>query len=260
MPETILDSYVTAAPSPQNALDIFQGEWASRLPAVLGLNAGEVPLFEDGRVMWAFQESGGVADQSVVELGPLEAGHSYMLQEIGKAGSVTAVEANTRAYLKCLIVKETLNLSKCHFLCGDFIGFLEGNTQQFDFALAAGVLYHMTRPARLLSLLSRCTRRVYVWTHYYSDFISQRDYLRDRFVSSESAVEDGFRHTLYRQEYREALQTKSYCGGSNQYSNWMNRSDILDCLRHFGFDDIRISHEIPEHPHGPCFSVLAMKK
>ena len=104
MSQTILDAYAVTPPSAQNALDIFQGEWTSRFPASCGLTAGEIPSFEDMRVLWAIQESGGVEGQSVLELGPLEGGHSFMLQEYGKAASITAIEANTRAYLKCLIV------------------------------------------------------------------------------------------------------------------------------------------------------------
>jgi hypothetical protein len=38
----IIDYYVKSAPSVQNALDIFQGEWASKLPGDLSLlNAGQ---------------------------------------------------------------------------------------------------------------------------------------------------------------------------------------------------------------------------
>jgi hypothetical protein len=44
--------YVTSAPSPQQALDIFKGEWASRLPAPFdGCDAGTVPLFGDPRLL-----------------------------------------------------------------------------------------------------------------------------------------------------------------------------------------------------------------
>ena len=40
----ILDSYCTLAPSPQNAVDVFAGEWASRLP-VPNVESGAAPLF-----------------------------------------------------------------------------------------------------------------------------------------------------------------------------------------------------------------------
>ncbi len=66
----VLDQYATTAPHPRNAIDIFAGEWASRLP-VPGTQSGAVPLFEDDRVVWGLEHLGGVAGQRVLELGPL---------------------------------------------------------------------------------------------------------------------------------------------------------------------------------------------
>lgn len=88
-------------------------------------------------------------DLTVLELGPLEAGHTYMLEKMG-ARSIVAVEANSRAYLKCLIVKELFELKRAKFLLGDFVAYLKNNTRHFDLCLASGVLYHMQNPAELL--------------------------------------------------------------------------------------------------------------
>ena len=92
MDDSILDQYVSDAPSDQNALDIFRDQWACRLPAdFANLEAGIVPLFEDPRIDWALQGLGGVQDKEVLELGPLEAAHTYMLERAG-ARSITAIE------------------------------------------------------------------------------------------------------------------------------------------------------------------------
>jgi hypothetical protein len=80
----ILDQYVRQAPSHQLALDLFKGEWWSALPDKFGpLQAGTVPLFSDGRITWGDQVIGGFAGKSVLELGPLEGGHSYMIEAAG---------------------------------------------------------------------------------------------------------------------------------------------------------------------------------
>ena len=80
---SILDQYVTSAYTPQDALDIFKGEWSSKLPEPLaGLESGSIPLFEDGRIEWALAQLGGIESKTVIELGPLEAGHSYMLERL----------------------------------------------------------------------------------------------------------------------------------------------------------------------------------
>ena len=111
----ILDAYILKKPSQQNVLDIFQGEWSSQFPDEFQLTTepGRARLFEDGRVVWTEQVFGSLADWKILELGPLEAGHSYMFQARG-AEKVTAIEANTRSFLKCLCVKEILGLALSH--------------------------------------------------------------------------------------------------------------------------------------------------
>jgi len=257
---SILDAYVTSAPSPQLALDIFKGEWASVLPPPYDhLKAGEVPLFEDHRAGWALQQLGGCAGQNVLELGPLEGAHSYILERNG-AASVTAVEANTRAYLKCLIIKEVLGLQRVRFLCGDFVGFLEQTPERYDLIFSAGVLYHMRDPVGLIELLARHTDRVYIWTHYYDDAIIQgTPHLRIRHTIHTPAETSGFRYTLHRQDYQHSLAVSGFCGGSSAFSNWLSREDLLGALEYFGFRDIRIAHEMKDHPHGPCFDIAAIK-
>jgi hypothetical protein len=65
---SIVDQYVTSTPSMQNALDIFKGEWSSRLPGPLAqLRAGTTPLFEDPRIKWGVAELDGVKDKTVFE-------------------------------------------------------------------------------------------------------------------------------------------------------------------------------------------------
>ncbi len=84
----------------------------SRLPPPLEhATGGSAQLFEDTRLLGAMQALGGVAGMHVLELGPLEAGHTYLLSQAG-ARTITAVEANPRAYLKCLIIKELLKLER----------------------------------------------------------------------------------------------------------------------------------------------------
>ncbi|HYP13814.1 MAG TPA: class I SAM-dependent methyltransferase [Bryobacteraceae bacterium] len=257
---SILDAYVKSAPSPQHALDIFKGEWASLLPPPYDtLQAGHVPLFLDGRAYWALNELGGCQGQRVLELGPLEGGHSYILEQQG-AASVTSIEANTRAYLKCLIVKEVLGMQRVRFLCGDFVSFLDQTDEQYDLIFSAGVLYHMRDPVGLLANLARHTSRLYMWTHFYDDAVIQgTPYLKVRYTVHTPAETDGFRYTLHRQDYQNSLGVAGFCGGSAEFSNWISREDMLNALSHFGFRDIRTAHEDLQHPHGPCMDIVAIK-
>ena len=54
---SVLDTYVTTAPSPQNAVDLFEGTWSSKLP-LDGVTAGPIPLFSDDPVEWALRHFG----------------------------------------------------------------------------------------------------------------------------------------------------------------------------------------------------------
>lgn len=198
----VLDYYIKSAPSSQNALDIFKGEWTSMFPANASLVAGTIPLFEDNRIAWAIEQLKGVQSKHIVELGPLEAGHTYMLEKHG-AASITAIEANSRAYLKCLIVKEVMELQKAHFLSGDCVEYLRTSQRKFYVCLASGILYHMANPVELISLIAKASDQVFIWTHYYDgDIIHTQPHLSPKFPAQVATEYEGFKHTLYRQEYQ----------------------------------------------------------
>jgi Methyltransferase domain len=256
----ILDVYLHEAPTPQTAVDIFKGEWSSRFPPPFAdLNAGPIPLFQDDRLAWALAELGGIQGQTVLELGPLEAGHSYMLDRAG-AASILAIEGNSRAFLKCLVAKEILAIEHVQFQCGDFIPYLESTNQQFDLLLASGVLYHMKDPIKLLRMISQHTRRTYIWTHYFEESIIRTSpVLQWKFPTSEVIEVEGRPVTLHRQEYLNSLEGKTYCGGNQAYSHWLTRNDLLETLRALGFVHIKLNFEAPDHPHGPALGLVATK-
>ena len=199
---TILDQYTTAAPSLQSLLDLFRDEWSSKLPDPLAdLKAGSAQLFEDARINWITEQIGGFQAKTVLELGPLEAGHSYMMQQNG-AESILAVEANSRAYLKCLIIKEMFQLDRVRFLYGDFIEFLKFSEARFDFCMASGVLYHMRNPIELIDLIAQAADQVFIWTHYYdADLLNTNPTMSYRITTGTPSIYKDFSHTLYRQEY-----------------------------------------------------------
>ncbi len=256
----ILDQYIKTHPSDQNALDIFKGEWSSKMPPERAeLQAGGATLFDDARITWAAEQLNGFQDVRVLELGPLEGGHSYMLEKMG-VQSILSIESNTRAYLKCLISKEIFNLSRTHFILGDFIPYLQQTQDHYDFCLASGVLYHMKNPVELIALIAKCADSVMFFTHYYqADIIENDPKHKGQFTGSEQLEYQGFKHVVYKQNYREALGWLSFCGGNDQFSMWMSKSDILACLEYFGFSDIRIGFDSPQHPNGPCFCITARR-
>jgi hypothetical protein len=257
----LLDAYVLSAPSAQNALDIFKGEWSSKLPDSLGLvtEPGPAELFEDGRVTWAQEVLGSFEGWRILELGPLEGGHSYMFQN-AKAGRVTSIEANTRAFLKCLSIKEVLKLDRVDFLLGDFMTYLEDCAESYDMVFASGVLYHMAEPIKLIRLLSGVSNRVFIWTHYYdAEVIAARVELAHKFGDIVSFEEDGVSYECSEQSYKEALGWAGFCGGPGRTSKWMTRDSILRALEHYGLTEVQIAFEAPDHPNGPSFAICAKR-
>jgi hypothetical protein len=252
---SVLDFYVAHEPTAQSTVDIFKDEWSSRLPG--GVHSGTADLFNVDRVMWPhsrFDFSG----KSILELGPLEGGGTFALHKLG-ARAITAVEGNSHAFLKCLIVKELYNLERVNFLYGDMVRYLETTNSSFDIIFASGVLYHMTEPLKLLWLIKHHTNKCYIWTMYYD-----RNLLAETFGDSfgtrfgEPIITScaGFTCSAYEQYYLQALDWKGYCGGNAPSSFWLTKNDILNFLEHVGFKKLEIESD-QLHEFGPCISIAA---
>jgi SAM-dependent methyltransferase len=256
----ILDQYVRQAPSHQLALDLFKGEWWSALPDKFGpLQAGAVPLFSDGRITWGDQVIGGFAGKSVLELGPLEGGHSYMIEAAG-ATSITGIESNARAYMKCLIAKEIVGLQRTRFLYGDFEAYLRETDTRSDVVVASGVLYHLQNPVELIANMARVTDKVLLWTHYYeADKLAAIPHMAPRMKNASPNSHNGFKHTWHRYEYGDFLDTTRFAGGSAHFSNWLSRDDLLAAFKFFGFQNIILGEEDQSNPNGPCILLVASK-
>lgn len=252
------DSYARGIVGAQATVDIFKGIWSSELPAQLGVIAGGAKLFDDPRLHWMLARLGSIAGWRVLELGPLEGGHSYMLQAAG-AEQVLALDACAMSYLKCLVVKDLCKLSRVDFRYGDFMAFMASDTASYDLIVASGVLYHQRDPIACIERMAARSDKVFLWTHYYADDIHS-DHLRaDMFVHAPAIPRDGFNCDLFRLDYATYLPDTKYRGGVDDHVHWMRREDILACLRHYGYTDIEVAFDQTEHPFGPNFALLAKR-
>lgn len=246
-----LNNYVTHAPSPAAAFELFAGEWASDVP---GVGFGKVNLFDDSRIGWLSEQCGGFQGKRILELGPLEAGHTYMLEKAG-ASHITSIESNVRAFTKCLIVKNALGL-KTNFLLGDFRPYLSETADRFDFALASGVMYHMTDPVAFLDGLARVSDSIGIWTHYYDD--SVLGMVDGKFdADPEVQIAGGMEIKKHKQRYLAATDTQAFCGGNEPYSYWLEKESILSYLETLGFS-ILGSKDLP-NPNGPSILLFAKR-
>ena len=245
------------APAAQNLIDIFAGKWASDFSRVYpGLKAGTAEMFvTDSRVPLAAQYLGVDArfdHMEILELGPLEAGHSYALEQLG--ANVTAIEANCEAYLKCLIVKELLSLKKTRFLLGDFSLFLAETDETFDMVFASGVLYHMPDPLKLIELIASRTKKCFAWSHYFDASHYPGAQRTPRTVKLHT------REFTYHDLAYPDMESGKFWGGNQPVASWLGREDMLDAFRAVGFDQIEVVQEHPTHPHGACMSFVAQKR
>lgn len=257
MGKSIPDHFVQSAPDPKNAAGLFQDGWASKLPFAEDAS-GASTLFADGRIEWFLSHVPDIENASILELGPLEGGHTFMLEKAG-AKRVTAVEANGKAWLKCLAVKETMGLQRCHFLLGDFVKYLEQSSEQFDAAVACGILYHLIDPHRLFSLLKKsCKGPVFLWTMIWSEAIPQSHPRLAKNFSSHRKVQlpNGKEITLHRHEYGHSMLSSGFWGGNHGYSEWMSNADVVAAAEAAGYRIEAQAYDEPRHPNGPAMAYL----
>jgi len=256
-PSQAVPRYVDWLPARENAARAFEGEWSSAVPGLP--MTGSVPLFQDPRVTWFEEKLGGFNGKKVLELGPLEGGHTYMMTQRG--ASVTAIESNSRAWMRCIVVKDALDMFGATFLLGDFVRYLADSPPSVDFVLASGVLYHMTDPVDVLHNICEITDAIGLWTHYFDlENLQTRSY-REKFDFSprQFTTPHGRTVELYGQRYLQALEWTGFCGGSAPGSVWLRRQDILGILDDEGFDCDTFQDQ-PDHPNGPAFCVFAKRR
>jgi Protein of unknown function (DUF1698) len=255
----IFDQYVASFPSAQNAVEALPG-WNMALPPEAGTKSGLPVFYTDPRITWACEQLGSLQGKHVLELGPLEASHTYMLETLG-AESVTAIEANRLAYLRCLVVKELVGLKRAKFLLGDFMLWLEQTDIKYDFVLASGVLYHMANPVKLIELLAKRSDSIFLWTHYADrDAIAADDSRHKALLGKTEILEShGVKVHLYPRSYWGAGKNDTFCGGPHDLHRWIERNDLIDLLKALGMNDIRVAHDEPHHVNGPSFSIFAQR-
>ena len=245
-------------PDHRNAIELFEGRWATDLSILNPAWPGGIsPLLEDSRLSKAARYLGSSSQRfdgiSVLELGPLEGAHTWQLERLG-AERILAIEANTDAYLKCLIMKEVLGLKRATFMLGDFSPYLAETDDRFDLVFCSGVLYHMEYPLRLILDIARVGERCFVWTHYYDNTHPKCSHR----VSTSAAL-DGYSAPHFAAPYRDRAQPQ-FWGGNKSSSSWMTRGDIIAAFRHFGFERVETFDDDPNHINGPSFSLAASKR
>ncbi|QDM28187.1 class I SAM-dependent methyltransferase [Tardiphaga sp. vice304] len=248
--------FASGAPSAQNVADIFTGEWSSTLPG-LSVMPGHADLFHDDRITW-MDKLFEIKGKSVLELGPLEGAHTKMMTDFG-AASITAVEGNQRAFLKCLCVKELYGMRDAQILLGDFMRFFESSSQRFDIIVASGVLYHLSNPLDLLENMTVAADRVFVWTHYYDGDAINRRRDKNLFGSPQQIEHHGSPYTAVSKAYASrAIKWSGFSGGMDQTATWLTRDSLVGFFKNRGFS-VEIGFDDADHRNGPAIAICASR-
>lgn len=252
--------YSADLPADANALLLYECEWTSKLPGFF--SGGQADLFgEDERPRWMAQAAGGITGKHVLELGPLEGGHSFQLEELG--ARVTAIEGNSLAFQRCLIVKNLYDL-RTKFLYGDFVQYLRTTDERFDIVYASGVLYHMREPVQVIRHLCRLADQVFVWSQYFDEKIVHGDpKLRRSFASGRTQIESIGEVQIrgHERRYNSGWLTyfqPGFCGGPDTSTYWLTLDGIHQC---FNAADFKITEQkTAVSAHGPHVTLMAKRR
>jgi hypothetical protein len=226
----------TRYPSHQNAVELFGNRWLIRLEELYpGLQSGpgNYLRFDDRPVKAANRLGfvrGSLHGMRVLELGPMEGAHTYQLSKLG-AESVLAIEANTHAFLRCLVMKEILQPANVRFLLGDCLAYLQQNQARFDMIFCSGILYHMQDPFELIRAMAARTDRIFLWSHYFDPAEPKGPP-----TLTTPVTRDGLELTYYQHDYGVDPAKAPFWGGVTPLVSWMGRDDIVRCFEHFGFE------------------------
>jgi len=245
-------------PSQQNAVDIFEGSWASDFAEVCPeVEAGTCPFFTmDPRPDEAARclgRDGRLDGMRILELGPLEGAHTYRLEKLG-AASILAIEGNAEAYLKCLITKEITGLRAARFLHGDFTKYLACARDRFDMVFCSGVLYHIVDPVTAILDIGRLTDKCFVWTHYYDKKLYHGPARQVRQDPRYPGVD------LFVQEFPDSeMQDGAFFGGTCPMSVWLSRGDLIATFRKAGLTNVEIIQDDLAAEIGPTLTFAACR-
>ena len=266
------DGLILKPPHPQIAFDLFAGEWAYDIPIdETQTGAGDSFRYKHHSVWMAEEAFGSLTGMKCLELGPNEGEVAFHMHHAG-CREIRSIEARVRSYLKCLIVKNFLRMDSVQFFLGDFVQYLEHTPEHYDFCMAAGVLYHMTNPLRLIELMAKKADRVAIATHYFTAGMLKYDPKMDTTglptaswdienAEGEDLQHGGMTARVFKYSYRTYLDTHATFGhgGPAPFAYLMQQDDIIRALKHFGMKIVGEIFDDPGNPRGAHLHLIAQR-
>lgn len=253
------DSYENRCPSIQNIFDRFRGNFVTIFQGVD--TKGTMNLSDDGRIHW-LNKMYDVKNKNILECGPLELGHSYMLHKLG-CKHITSIESNWFCFLKCLVVKDSFKLNNIDLLFGDIVEYAKNNNKKFDLVLCSGLLYHLDNPVEFIHLISKFTDNLFIWTHLYEEknfnMNKMQNIKYEKFKYDDEEYDGG--KQIYKDNGNNKLES-TFCGGKLSYSFWLSKESLYKALKKYGFNKIIENKEFStkNHIYGECITLFVSKE
>lgn len=257
------DKFVSTAPGDQNAFELCSGKWKFDFDKMTVAEISKMLSSQMRMARLCAEIFGEFRDFDVLELGPAEGYHSAIFEECG-ARSVLAIEGNADAFLKCLILKNALNL-RTKYLLGDFTKYLFQDDVFVDLIFASGVLYHLVDPVEFLLRCGQVSNNLYIWTLYYDEkAIRANSYERKRFSQSkvEKRVIEGQTYEYHQRINTEgAFEGAKYSGGLQPVTNWLDRETLFRAIDCAGFEVVKTLDDVnPNLKSIPAINIFATKR
>lgn len=190
--------------------------------------------------------------ETVLDLGCLEGAESFRIAaEHPTVKQVLGLEINPHNLEKANFIKGLIKADKVRFAHSNLELAPLTTHGRFDVVFCCGILYHLPEPWTLLEQIAMVTDNIFMWTHYSP-------------LAEATVIKNGYRGLLYKEPWfwQDAATRDEAPGpesGHSPESFWPTRGDLQDMLRHYGFNTIRIMHEVPEPHPRPHLTLVASK-
>jgi len=213
-----------------------RGPWITQFVINGVASGGDYQVTNDRRVQQFLERFPNV--RTILELGSLEGGHTFMLARHQGVERVLAIEGRLANIDKAKFIGSLLGISNVQFKHANLEQSQLQSFGYFDAIFCCGLLYHLTEPWKLLSQAPLVAPSLFVWTVYANE--------------DEATIEiEGLRG----REYTEGGLNEPLSGLSPK-STWLTLPSLLELLKRSGYGDIEIL-EKSQNPNGPAVSLAA---
>lgn len=175
---------------------------------------------------------------SILDLGSLEGGQTFQLAKHPDV-HIIGVEGRQNNIEKAKFVQQLLGLKNVEFIKADLEIDKLFPLGKFDAVFCSGLLYHLSEPWKLIQEIKETSKKLFIWTHYSTE-------------NKANKIVKGFCGSWYEEggpnEPLSGLSPKSF---------WVTLPSLKDMLRQYGFTNIKIIEENPNHPNGACVTLAA---